>query len=290
MNESLTPPRKEKNMTGRVEGKVAFITGAARGQGRAHAVRLAAEGADIIAVDICAPIDTVLYPLATEADLKETIRLVEGLGRKIVATQADVRDFSALESAVNAGVEELGRLDIVVANAGITGATPADALPLQDWQDMIDVNLTGVFHATKASIPHIRAGGRGGAIVLTSSALGIRAMPNLPHYVAAKAGVIGLMRALALELAADRIRVNTVNPSIADTLMVQNDAMYKLFVPHIENPTREQAAEVFATMNPMPTPWVDAEDVTNAVLFLVSDEARFVTGLEFKIDAGFCLA
>jgi len=277
-------------MTGRVEGKVAFITGAARGQGRAHAVRLAAEGADIIAVDICAPIESVPYALANEADLKETVRLVEGLGRKIVATQADVREFSALEKAVAAGVGELGRLDIVVANAGITGATPADALPLQDWQDMIDVNLTGVFHAVKAAIPHIRAGGNGGAIVLTSSALGIRAMPNLPHYVAAKSGVIGLMRALALELAADRIRVNTVNPSIADTLMVQNDAMYKLFVPHIENPTREQAAEVFATLNPFPTPWVDAEDVTNAVLFLVSDEARYVTGLEFKIDAGFCLA
>jgi SDR family mycofactocin-dependent oxidoreductase len=277
-------------MTGRVEGKVAFITGAARGQGRSHAVRLASEGADIVAVDICAPIDSVPYPLATEADLKETVRLVEGLGRKIVATQADVRDFSDLEHAVTAGVDELGRLDIVVANAGITGATPADALPLQHWQDMIDVNLTGVFHAVKAAIPHIRAGGNGGAIVLTSSALGIRAMPNLPHYVAAKSGVIGLMRALALELAADRIRVNTVNPSIADTPMVQNDAMYKLFVPHIDNPTREQAAEVFATMNPFPTPWVDAEDITNAVLFLVSDEARYVTGLEFKIDAGFCLA
>jgi (+)-trans-carveol dehydrogenase len=277
-------------MTGRVEGKVAFITGAARGQGRAHALRLASEGADIIAVDICAPIDSVPYPLANEADLKETVRLVEGIGRKIVATQADVRDFAALENAVTAGVDELGRLDIVVANAGITGATPADALPLQDWQDMIDVNLTGVFHAVKASIPHMRAGGNGGAIVLTSSALGIRAMPNLPHYVAAKAGVIGLMRALALELAPDRIRVNTVNPSIADTPMVQNEAMYKLFVPHLENPTREQAAEVFATMNPFPTPWVDAEDIAHAVLFLASDEARYVTGLEFKIDAGFCLA
>jgi SDR family mycofactocin-dependent oxidoreductase len=277
-------------MTGRVEGKVAFITGAARGQGRAHAVRLASEGADIIAVDICAPIDSVPYALADEADLKETVRLVEGLGRTIVASQADVRDYAAVEDAVTAGVHALGRLDIAVANAGITGATPAEALPLQDWQDMIDVNLTGVFHAAKAAIPHIRAGGNGGAIVLTSSALGIRAMPNLPHYVAAKAGVIGLMRALALELAADRIRVNTVNPSIADTPMVQNEAMYQLFVPHLENPTREQAAEVFATMNPLPTPWVDAEDVANAVLFLASDEARYVTGLEFRIDAGFCLA
>lgn len=277
-------------MTGRVEGKVAFITGAARGQGRAHAVRLASEGADIIAVDICAPIDSVPYPLATEADLKETVNLVQGLGRKIVASHADVRDFSALEAAVADGVAELGRLDIAVANAGILSAGPTEALPEQSWRDMIDVNLTGVYHAAKAAIPHIRAGGEGGSIVLTSSALGIRAMPNMAHYVAAKSGVIGLMRVMALELAADKIRVNTVNPSIADTPMVQNEAVHKLFVPHIDTPTREQAAEVFATLNPMPTPWVDAQDVSEAVLFLVSDEARFVTGLEFKIDAGFCLA
>ncbi|WP_327097677.1 mycofactocin-coupled SDR family oxidoreductase [Nocardia vinacea] len=277
-------------MTGRVEGKVAFVTGAGRGQGRAHAVRLASEGADIIAVDLCAPIDSVPYALASEEDLKETVRQVEGLGRRIVARRADVRDFSALDAAVSDGVAEFGRLDIAVANAGILSAAPTEAMPEQSWQDMIDVNLTGVFHAAKASIPHIRAGGVGGAIVLTSSAVGIRAMPNLPHYVAAKSGVIGLMRSMSLELAADKIRVNTVNPSIADTLMVQNDAMYKLFVPDIESPAREQAAEVFATLNPMPTPWVDAEDVANAVLFLVSDEARFVTGLEFKIDAGFCLA
>jgi SDR family mycofactocin-dependent oxidoreductase len=277
-------------MSGRVKGKVAFVTGAARGQGRAHAVRLAAEGADIIAIDLCGPIGTVPYALASEADLKETARQVEAFGRKIVASRADVRDYSALEAAVSQGVTKLGRLDIAVANAGILSAAPTDALPEQSWQDMIDVNLTGVYHAAKAAIPHIRAGGEGGSIVLTSSALGIRAMPNLPHYVAAKTGVIGLMRAMALELAADKIRVNTVNPSIADTLMVQNEAVHKLFVPHIENPTREQAAEVFATLNPMPTPWVDAEDVANAVLFLVSDEARFVTGLEVKIDAGFCLA
>ena len=277
-------------MSGRVRGKVAFVTGAGRGQGRAHAVRLAQEGADIIAVDLCAPIESVPYPLASEADLKETVRLVEGLGRRIVASQTDVRDFSALDSAVAEGVKQLGRLDIVVANAGILSAAPADVLPVQSWRDMIDVNLTGVYFAAKASIPHIRAGGVGGSIVLTSSALGIRAMPNLPHYVAAKTGVVGLMRAMSLELAADKIRVNTVNPSIADTLMVQNEAVHKLFVPDIESPTREQAAEVFATLNPMPTPWVDAEDVANAVMFLVSDDARFVTGLELKIDAGFCLA
>ena len=155
---------------------------------------------------------------------------------------------------------------------------------------MIDINLTGVFNTAKAAIPHLRAGGNGGSIVMTSSALGIRAMPNMSHYVAAKTGVIGLMRALALELAADRIRVNTVHPSIVDTLMVQNQSTYDLFVPHVENPTAEQAAEVFASMNPLPTRWVEEQDVTNAVMFLVSDDARYITGLELKIDAGFCLA
>ena len=275
---------------GRVEGKVAFITGAARGQGRAHAVRLASEGADIIAVDFCRAIDSVPYALADEADLKETVRLVEGLGRKIVTSQADVRDLGALEASLAAGVAEFGRLDIAVANAGILSSAPIESLEEQSWLDMIDVNLTGVYHAAKAAIPHIRAGGEGGAIVLSSSSLGIRAMPNMSHYVAAKTGVIGLMRALALELAADRIRVNTIHPSIVDTLMVQNSALHQLFVPDVENPTREQAAEAFATLNPIPTPWVDPEDVANAVLFLVSDEARYVTGLEMKIDAGFCLA
>jgi (+)-trans-carveol dehydrogenase len=277
-------------MTGRVENKVAFITGAARGQGRAHAVRLAAEGADIVAVDLCEPIESVPYALASEQDLKETVAQVQALGRRIVAKQADVRDLPALEDALAEGVAEFGRIDIAVANAGILSAAPTEDMPEQSWQDMIDVNLTGVYHAAKAAIPHIRAGGRGGSIVLTSSALGIRAMPNMPHYVAAKTGVIGLMRAMALELAPDKIRVNTVNPAIADTLMVQNEAVYGLFVPDVEDPTREQAAEVFATLNPMPTPWVDADDVSNAVLFLVSDDARFVTGLELKIDAGFCLA
>ena len=277
-------------MTGRVEGKVAFITGAARGQGRAHAVRLASEGADIIAVDLCGAIDSVPYALADEADLKETVRLVEGLGRKIVTSQADVRDLAALEVSLAAGVAEFGRLDIAVANAGILSSAPIETLAEQSWLDMIDVNLTGVYHAAKAAIPHIRAGGAGGAIVLSSSSLGIRAMANMSHYVAAKTGVIGLMRALALELAADRIRVNTIHPSIVDTLMVQNSALHQLFVPGVDNPTREQAAESFATLNPIPTPWVDPEDVANAVLFLVSDEARYVTGLEMKIDAGFCLA
>ena len=277
-------------MTQRLTGKVALVTGAARGQGRAHAVRLAAEGADIIAVDLCEPVESVRYALASPADLKETAGQVEALDRRIFTAQSDVRDYVALESAVSQGVSELGRLDIVLANAGILSAGPAETLATASWHDMIDINLTGVFNTAKAAIPHLRAGGNGGSIVMTSSALGIRAMPNMSHYVAAKTGVIGLMRALALELAADRIRVNTVHPSIVDTLMVQNQSTYDLFVPHVENPTAEQAAEVFASMNPLPTRWVEEQDVTNAVMFLVSDDARYITGLELKIDAGFCLA
>ena len=277
-------------MSNRAEGKVAFVTGAARGQGRSHVLKLAAEGADIIAVDLCAPIESVGYPLATDADLAETVKLVEETGRRIIATQADVRDQAALAAAVDDGVAALGRLDIVVANAGILSASPSADMAEPTWQDMIDVNLTGVYHATHAAIPHLIAGGRGGCVILTSSALGIRAMPNMSHYVAAKTGVIGLMRSLALELAPHRIRVNTVNPSIADTDMIHNSATYGLFMPEVEHPTRDQARDVFAALNPFPTPWVDPIDVSNAVLFLASEDARYVTGLEMKIDAGFCLA
>jgi (+)-trans-carveol dehydrogenase len=161
-------------MAGRVEGKVAFITGAARGQGRSHAIRLAQEGADIIAVDLCAQVDSVPYPMATPEDLAQTVKEVETLDRRIVASQADVRDYGALKAALDAGVAELGRLDIVSANAGISSVGRADELPEQTWQDMIDTNLTGVWHAAKAAIPHLKAGGRGGSIIITSSAAGGR--------------------------------------------------------------------------------------------------------------------
>ena len=277
-------------MSGRVAGKVAFVSGAARGQGRAHAVRLAEEGADIIAVDLCHDIDSVGYGLAGEADLKETARQVEALGRRVVTAQADVRDPGALRAALDTGVGELGRLDIVVANAGILSAGSTDELSENAWRDMIDVNLNGVYYTARAAVPHVRAAGNGGSIILTSSALGIRAMAYLPHYVAAKAGVIGLMRSMALELAPEQIRVNTVNPSIVDSPMIHNPSTYAMFLPGAENPSRDDASAVFSTLNPMPTPWIDSSDVSNAVLFLASDEARFVTGLEMKIDAGFCLA
>jgi (+)-trans-carveol dehydrogenase len=274
-------------MAGRVAGKVAFITGAARGQGRSHAIRLAQEGADIIAVDLCGQIGTVPYPMATEADLAETVREVEALDRRIVATRADVRDYGAVKAAVQEGVAQLGRLDIVSANAGIFGFSPLENMDDTTWQDMIDVNLTGVWHTAKAAIPHLRAAG-GGSIILTSSTAGLKPIPNTGHYNAAKHGVVGLMRTLAYELAADRIRVNSVHPTAVDTDMIQNAATYELFaadLPEAER-TREVLAPRFGQLNLLPIPWVEAVDISNAVLFLASDEARYVTGVTLPVDAG----
>ena len=271
---------------GRVEGKVAFVTGAARGQGRSHALRLAQEGADIIAVDICSQVDTVRYPMATPQDLEQTVKDVEALDRRIVAVEADVRNLAALKAAVDGGVAELGRLDIVCGNAGIAGFGRADELTDQEWGDMIDINLTGVWHTVRAAIPHLKAGGNGGSIILTSSTAGLMAMENLAHYIAAKHGVVGLMRALALELAPDMIRVNSVHPTSVDTDMIHNSATYQLFAPDLENPTRDQIGERFRSLNALPINWVEAVDISNAVLFLASDEARYITGVTLPIDAG----
>jgi len=271
---------------GRVEGKVAFITGAARGQGRSHAITLAREGADIIAVDILKQIDSVGYPMSTPDDLAETVRQVEALDRRIVATQADVRDYEALKLALDDGVAQLGRLDIVSANAGIATYGAADELSEQTWQDMIDVNLTGPWHTVKAAIPHLRAGGRGGSIILTSSEMGLRPMPNTAHYTSAKHGVVGLMRTLALELAPDFIRVNAVNPGTVNTPMVMNPATYKLFRPDLDSPTADDLTSAAQSFNALPVPWVEAADISNAVLWLASDESRYVTGVPLPVDAG----
>jgi SDR family mycofactocin-dependent oxidoreductase len=274
-------------VAGRVAGKVAFITGAARGQGRSHALRLAQEGADIIAVDLCGQIGTVPYPMASEADLAETVKEIEALDRRIVATQADVRDYAAVKAAVEDGVAQLGRLDIVAANAGIFSFGALEELDDTTWQDMIDVNLTGVWHAAKAAIPHLRASG-GGSIILTSSTAGLMAIPHIGHYTSAKHGVVGLMRTLALELAPDMIRVNSVHPTAVDTDMIQNSATYELFasdLPEAER-TREVVGARFAELNALPIPWVEAVDISNAVLWLASDEARYVTGVTLPIDAG----
>jgi (+)-trans-carveol dehydrogenase len=270
-------------MPGRVAGKVAFITGAARGQGRSHAIRLAQEGADIIAVDVCEDVATVPYGGATEADLAETVKQVEALDRRIIATKADVRDFGQLKAAVDDGVAQLGKLDIVSANAGIFSHAPTAELTEEQWQTMIDINLTGVWRTCKAAIPHLIANDSG-AIVITSSVAGLKGGPNFAHYVSAKHGVIGLMRTLALELAPHHIRVNTINPTNVATDMILNDDLYRLFNPGA--PTRAGFEQVADTMNALPVPWVEPVDISNALLFLASDEGRYVTGITFPVDAG----
>jgi SDR family mycofactocin-dependent oxidoreductase len=274
-------------MTGRVEGKVAFITGAARGQGRSHAIRLAQEGADIIAIDISAQVGSVPYPMATPEDLAETVKEVEALDRRIYAVTADVRDYAGLKQALDDGVAQLGRLDIVCSNAGISSFGSAAELDETTWQDMIDINLTGMWHACKAAIPHLVAGGRGGSIVITSSDAGLKAYPNLVHYVSAKHGVVGLMRTLALELAPHFIRVNSLHPSTVDTGMIQNEATYRLFRPDLPNPGPQELAEAGMSINALPIPWLEPADISNAVLFLASDEARYITGVTLPVDAGF---
>jgi len=277
-------------MTGRVEGKVAFITGAARGQGRAHAVRLAQEGADIIAVDICKQIDCVQIPLSTPEDLAETADLVKGHNRRIYTAEVDVRDFDALKAAVDAGVEQMGRLDIIVANAGIgNGGATLDKTSEPDWTDMIDVNLGGVWKTVKAGVPHILAGGRGGSIILTSSVGGLKAYPHTGHYVAAKHGVVGLMRTFAVELGAQNIRVNSVHPTNVNTPLFMNEGTMKLFRPDLENPGPDDMKVVGQLMHTLPIGWVEPEDIANAVLFLASDEARYITGVTLPVDGGSCL-
>jgi len=273
---------------GMLEGKVAFVTGAARGQGRSHALRLAQEGADIIAVDLCGQIDTVPYPMATPEDLQQTVKEVEALDRRIVATQADVRDSAALKAALDDGVAQLGKLDIVAANAGICSFAPAEELTDEMWDDMIATNLTGVFKTARAAIPHLKANADGGAMVLTSSTAGIMGIPNLAHYVSAKHGVVGLMKVLALELAPHMIRVNSVHPTSVNTDMIQNQVTYDTFRPDKApgTATRDDAADAFTSLNALPIKWVEPVDISNAVVFLASDMARYITGVQLPVDAG----
>lgn len=277
-------------MMGRVSGKVAFVTGAARGQGRSHAVRLAQEGADIIAVDICRPFADSPASPATPEDLAETANLVKALDRRIVTAEVDVRDYELLKSVVDSGVEQLGGLDIIVANAGIgTVGTRLDRMKEDTWQEMIDVNLSGVWKSVKAGIPHMVAGGRGGSIILTSSVAGLKAYPHTGHYVAAKHGVVGLMRTFAVELGAQSIRVNSVHPTHVNTPLLLNEKTFRIFRPDLENPGADDMAPICQTFHMLPIPWVTAEDISNAVLFLASDEARYITGVALPVDAGSCL-
>ncbi|MFG1921845.1 mycofactocin-coupled SDR family oxidoreductase [Cryptosporangium sp. NPDC048952] len=271
-------------MAGRFEGKVLFVTGAARGQGRNHAIKFAQEGADVIAVDIAHDVDTVGYPGATQADLDETVRLVEAQDRRIVASIVDIRDRAALISAVDAGVAQLGRVDVVSSNAGIATFAPAAEMSEDMWRTMIDINLTGQFFTAQAAIPHLVRQGDGGSIVFTSSTAGLKGMANLPHYSAAKHGLVGLARSLANELAPHKIRVNTIHPTNVDTVMIQNTETKALFGgPDI---TREQFAEAATPMNMLPIPWVDVDDITEALMYLSSDAGRFLTGVSLPVDAG----
>jgi SDR family mycofactocin-dependent oxidoreductase len=275
---------------GRVQGKVAFITGAARGQGRSHAVRLAEEGADIIAVDLCHDIDTLGYRLSTPDDLKETARLVEKLDRRIVAVEADVRERAQLRAALDRGIAELGKVDIVVAQAGIAGMKGDP--PLQAWADVVDTNLLGVINAVHAALPRLQAGA---SIIATGSVAAymdplpvqqVGTDPGGVAYMHAKRALSTYMHDLARELAPRMIRANVVHPTNVNTDMLQSEPMYKSFRPDLEHPTKEDATPAFYVQQAMPVPWIEPADISNAVLFLASDEARYVTGMQLRVDAG----
>jgi SDR family mycofactocin-dependent oxidoreductase len=269
----------ETIMTRRLEGKVALVSGAARGQGRSHAVRLAQEGADVIAFDVCRQLGTVEYPMADSEDLKETVRLVEDLDRRIVAREADVRDRVAVQEVVDEGLREFGRLDVVCANAGIAGfAENTWTMTEEQWDEMIAVNLTGVWKTVKAAAPAMIEAGNGGSIVITSSTAGIKGMTGTAHYVSAKHGVVGLMRTLANELAPHSIRVNTVHPTGVNTPMIVNDFMAQV-LSHPDTSVNLQ--------NALPVEMVEPVDISNAIVWLASDEARYVTGVSLPVDAGF---
>ena len=266
---------------GRVVGKVALVTGAARGMGRAHAVRLAAEGADVIVLDVCAPLPSVPYPGASREDLDETVRLVEASGCRAYPIVADVRDHSLMLAAVAAAVEELGGLDIIVANAGICAVAPWDQVTPEIFKDTLDINLTGVWNTVMAGAPHLVARG-GGSIILISSAAGLKVQPYMVHYTASKFGVTGMAKAFAAEMAKDSIRVNSIHPTGAPTGMGEGGGMQAAIGAAIEaNP---RPAGMFTNM--LPVDMVEPEDVANAVLFLASDEAKHVTALAMTVDAG----
>lgn len=269
----------------RFEGKVALVTGAARGQGRSHAVKLASEGASIIAVDICHDVTTTDYPLATETDLEETVRQIESAGGEVLARRADVRLQQELDAAVVAGLDQFGRLDVAVANAGIVSWAPVHELTDQQWTEMIDINLTGTWRTLKSVVPQMLDQGAG-SIVIVNSGAGLSGPNNLAHYAAAKHGLVGLMRSSSNELSPQGIRVNSVHPSQVDTPMIMHDSLFSLFRPDLEQPVKDDIVEVSQRLHTIPVPWVDPVDVSNAVLFLASDDARYITGVSLPVDAG----
>jgi (+)-trans-carveol dehydrogenase len=269
-------------------GRSRLVTGAGRGQGRSHAVRLAAEGADVIAVDICADsLETLSYSLASEDDLDTTVAEVEAAGRRAVKVVGDVRSLPEMEAAVETGLTELGKIDIVCANAGIGTWAVVWEMTAQQWSEMVDINLTGVFNTVRAALPSMVQRGEGGSLVLTSSTAGLRAYPNTAHYTAAKHGVVGLMKVLAQECGPHRIRVNAVCPTTVRTPLVINDATFALFAPDKESPGEDDVRGAFEGLNILPgVAWIEPSDVSDAVLFLCSDAAQHITGVALPIDAG----
>jgi len=270
---------------GAVEGRVALVTGAARGQGRAHAIALAAEGADIVVTDLCADIATVPYALGTAAELAETVALVEATGQRCLSMPADIRDTAGIGLVVEAGVEAFGQIDICVANAGVTGYGKFHELDDDTWNDMIDVDLTGTFKTIRAVLPHM-LDRRYGRIIATSSMAGRMGNANLAHYVAAKWGVIGMVKSLAMEVANKGITVNAIAPAAVDTPMLHNDAMYKLFCPDMDAPTREDVTPRYQAMNRLGVAWMVPEEVSRAVLFVAADAASSMTGQVIEVSLG----
>lgn len=272
---------------GRMDGKVAFITGAARGQGRSHCLTLAREGAQIIGLDLCRSVDEVRYPLATQNDLAETAGMLAEIGAKTILLEADVRSQGDVRAVADAGLERFGQIDVVVANAGVWTWGEARDLPLRDWQFALDVNLTGAFNTVQAALPSMIDRGAGGSIMFTSSELALRGSAQAVAYTATKAGVVGMMRALAAELAPHNIRVNTVNPSTVNTDMVLNQATYDLFAPHkAGTATVDDLRNAMRAFHMLPIELVEPQDISNAVLYLASDESRAVTSIILPVDAG----
>lgn len=276
-------------MTSTLQGKIALVTGAARAQGRSHAVRLARDGADIIALDLCQDIDVLsdFYELATPEDLEHTAQLVRDEGRRVVTGQVDVRDLDKLREAVDAGARELGGLNIVVANAGIFhfGSDTHEVDP-KAWQTVQDINSTGVWHTYTAAAPHLLEAGAGGSVIIISSLAGFKGLANTAAYTTAKHSIVGLMKVLANELGPHGIRANTIHPNSIDTPMVKNTAAYKLFRPDLDDPTAEDAEESFASLNPMGKAWIESEHVSNAVAWLASDQSYYVSGAQLPVDGG----
>lgn len=275
---------------GRLEGKTALVTGAARGQGRAHAIRFAEQGANVVAVDICRDLDVLHYHLATSEDLAETASLIRAAGGRVIAQEGDVRDEAAMGSVVTNAIDEFGRIDIVCSNAGIVGYSPLWELSRDEWEAVMGTNLTGHWCVLKMVAPRMIADGRGGSIVVIGSAVATKAMTDAVHYVTSKHGLVGLVKAAALELAAHGIRVNLVNPGGLATAMVDNVMTRRRFRPDLDDPTREDMAQVAATLNPMGVAFLESRDVTEAVMYFASDDSRYVTGAALAVDLGMAIA